>query len=1404
MNERLNHIISKCKWDTSFDRKEKAVELQERLSAWSLFVMPQEASAVFNKVCPVGQTWRIQSLEIDLGPIDFYNLEFELSAKLHRQLNESLMDLIFYANRSGRNIEILNENTSHIQMVRSFLLNGVMPWGYKPVDGTLNQMLHYQLQNNRQEVILMLREVGVTHLNVRKRMAWQINEINIGKIIEGLEPNYHTQIIDFSNEFTKIQTEETIVQTSTADFKKNLWLWIFNFLFTDRGTVFNKIAFMKSSIVQMADHYAIAYDELFKLIERAIEEVSRRTSIKADFLLTLKALSKENRGQKKSSPGKNRNETDYWIILERYLKFPPALRSASDKKEFNELMSSLYRENKTKFAALLLSIGYTQGLWLKLIAGLNERSLEVIVAALGSTKSAMLIEKIHFLHQLSRGAKINIERKVLWDISIKFLYGKQSQSYDNILFATYFVAELSKRTNVAKEHILSQLTGANVPLAAKSIPALEIYTGLTAVFVTEASRKDSTFFTDQFRGLIDAIWGQLASTRTDKELFLSLQKLLLRNIRLSPRIALNALISYPFKDRLQQLMPYFMNEQIILLLLKDADDRRIPVIFSLQRITGKNKSEKINGSVFLSEQAIAEVGLSAIILYPKLTQEKLLEFILKQLSIGLTPAGFDEFNLFIEGVINDPDLRFYGISTFVSNTLRERFTATGGLSPLERINQLIAVSPNKKLEVAWTLINNPSDRQLAGLREQNSVTGTTVLNYLLKDGIKLKEGLIREYKTLLAPELKRKGITEIESLLNEIFWKCILSYADYKGSGSVFKALFKKTVLFRFPTADTSAHPANAAGPRVVFRNQTFALKNAGKISGDELLSLIEECLKTRSAAISRNGTRFYLTELLQIALDIYQPQLRAIIVKIPVSGMLIKVLKAAVTFDRFTLGMVQGSNLTISEGLESISLLYDLVARVTNAEIDDGLAGAYWEAALALIQTGRWTGEGISELIKRSFHHIAQDQQVNAEWIMAEIKSHNISITPALKNVLVKYLPGFSALITTQPETVISQKLLQAERTNLLYELTSWLIDQKQIPVWFGAPAGYGAADLLNEIVVQHPAKLLAVLKYEVIAEAQMDWISRTVDFKQLTRSIGVLNKTKESLLHVYAEFYKALGTITISGIVAKELQGLLFRKIIKAWTSDNWRIISTDTIWNELIWDVCVKRGISQQHFILGIEKVKLAFPLSLQASFNYLTGQVRATGAIVEKGINRKLPERIAARKDDKAALKDGISVMNAGLVLISNYIPVLFERLEITSDGKFVNELSQHDAVHYLQYIVTGLNNMEESLLPLNKILCGLPLSYPVREEIAISASQKELIDGLIEAVIGHWPSIGDSSIDGFRGNWLVREGLLIEHEDKWELIVEKRAYDLLINKSPFSFSITRFQWMNKPLYVTWPY
>src|SRR5215813_11212587 len=98
MEEINSHIVSSLKWDTTFDQKKEGHRLQERLSAWSKIMLPREVAAIFNELCPQEQSWRIESLELDLGTCDYSDLEFDLSRKIRNLLKEKIAELILYQN----------------------------------------------------------------------------------------------------------------------------------------------------------------------------------------------------------------------------------------------------------------------------------------------------------------------------------------------------------------------------------------------------------------------------------------------------------------------------------------------------------------------------------------------------------------------------------------------------------------------------------------------------------------------------------------------------------------------------------------------------------------------------------------------------------------------------------------------------------------------------------------------------------------------------------------------------------------------------------------------------------------------------------------------------------------------------------------------------------------------------------------------------------------------------------------------------------------------------------------------------------------------------------------------------------------------------------------------------------
>ena len=161
-----------------------------------------------------------------------------------------------------------------------------------------------------------------------------------------------------------------------------------------------------------------------------------------------------------------------------------------------------------------------------------------------------------------------------------------------------------------------------------------------------------------------------------------------------------------------------------------------------------------------------------------------------------------------------------------------------------------------------------------------------------------------------------------------------------------------------------------------------------------------------------------------------------------------------------------------------------------------------------------------------------------------------------------------------------------------------------------------------------------------------------------------------------------------------------------------------------------------------------------------------------------------------------------VKNAGLVLLSPYIPKLFELFSLTKKGEFIDEMHRMQALNVLQYLVSFNIDYNEPDLSLNKLMCGVRLDQPVSTDYTITKEQKDLINSLLSGVIEHWKAIGNTSVDGIRQAFIQRDGALYKNDDNWRLEVMSKPFDMLLDQLPWSFSTIKYSWMNEMIQVKW--
>jgi hypothetical protein len=169
----------------------------------------------------------------------------------------------------------------------------------------------------------------------------------------------------------------------------------------------------------------------------------------------------------------------------------------------------------------------------------------------------------------------------------------------------------------------------------------------------------------------------------------------------------------------------------------------------------------------------------------------------------------------------------------------------------------------------------------------------------------------------------------------------------------------------------------------------------------------------------------------------------------------------------------------------------------------------------------------------------------------------------------------------------------------------------------------------------------------------------------------------------------------------------------------------------------------------------------------------------------------------------ALGEEAYIRNAGIVILWPFLTTYFGRLGMLTEEKEFKDLKTASrAVHLLQFLATKFPASEEHELVLNKILCGIPIDTPIEYGITITEAEAEMSDSLLKAVITQWTALKNSSLDGLRGGFLIREGKLTKKKDKWLLQVEKRTYDILLGKMPWGVSMIKISWMPKMLTVEW--
>lgn len=188
------------------------------------------------------------------------------------------------------------------------------------------------------------------------------------------------------------------------------------------------------------------------------------------------------------------------------------------------------------------------------------------------------------------------------------------------------------------------------------------------------------------------------------------------------------------------------------------------------------------------------------------------------------------------------------------------------------------------------------------------------------------------------------------------------------------------------------------------------------------------------------------------------------------------------------------------------------------------------------------------------------------------------------------------------------------------------------------------------------------------------------------------------------------------------------------------------------------------------------------------------------------NREVLKQPAELKDEgvnkKKHNESEIYIQNAGLILAHPFLKELLKRTDCLEGQDQIRKEKQDYALHLLHFLCTGNKKPIEHELMLEKFLCGMPFNQPVIRNTELSNDDKNECVDLLRSIIENWSALKNTSPDGLRQNFFLRNGKLDLRQSPVKLYVERNTIDILLEKLPWSVSVVKLPWIKDLIFIEW--
>lgn len=1393
-------------FDIGFTSKSGAYDLQSRISSLVNGTLTRQMELFLEQTIPEELLYKINTLTVDVGTVNIDNLEQELPEKFMEAFAAMLSEQI-RRQQSGAgddNFQILPAEHSLTDLMDYFLYTGHLPWWAVKNDSFTPSLAMDELLRKDPATLRAIIMRAGQHEHVRRRLVRQFSKEQVQAIIHILEPGEAAYIFGFEKKVIEIKKADGFVQAEEKEFEQAVNYFILTYLIVERGGAFNRKEFAKSVLGQIAFNFNMQYVELLHVFYSAMEALKQDGQ---EYTFSLKLLIRELAQEAYEMPQWNKREAGAaktnisaeesirnLSIIRQYLVSGTLPFSISTKEgeadSFRALLLRMISTVPDTFQLMLSQLSWNKDIADRLFELLGiEMSRHYIKTLYGSraetfTKIAATFSLLH-------------KTKQTWVVS--------EQVFEEAVWRSLLAATLLSPVNLVddKQLVRLLLKGISTQLSVSvQVAAQRIQTGIKTLFNVDQM---------QMRHL-DLISEVLAETPGSSE-----QALLVNKTELNKDQELTDSLFSTETQLLSHLLRFMLQYGSLPWWGRTYTGKSPAMLF--QQLYAKSQVEaelvfKFAGaSSPLRQRWLQSLGKESFLLMLQKAgastisvqayQQQLDLFAVLATSLKKTDSATAKAEL----VIADISWQILHVGNYQSFSLidfyiKNFFAAVQLLQTDPQILlsewqrwQDMSDDIHTPVNMVLKVLSNNYPEQNSGIRE-TVVTGKEEISAAISQVFQnagIEAELFIKYRSL--PEIIKTADNTTREKIQVYLLGVLKSYllSGFLPPFLVTVHTDEKTGFFR-----QLLQVVYTINPLQLAKLLSSADFNSFRVLEVTSLYHLSEGGEAKDIALLMLPTRNRIQTLVRLET----------VEEIKIQGK-----KEQEIFVEDMLFAFSGKQVE-STGSESSTIIYTILKQYLawNRLPDALVANVAISGDMIIRHFLRYLFSTDPNLVTQLF-----EEKTSMSAAIMSVYAILLSSNNSEDKKIIKLInkdryqnPQLSYGMISSPEFIsqfdmpsfsFGKEWKEKEAIEMAIRAGSLKNELKMKPEWIAYLAETDEP-LYHEV--------LNIYKHQFHGTFQSD----TAYFENLIITSYTDTLVRERVLMFFRYFnlrsvvqglsfrnreeYFSQLLLHLAGAVPNAVQALE-------------QLYTKETEKSEIQQVLLLPELATQLTMLRDIEQAAQSFNKFYEDRDVSLTSRDRL---LEQQKIKESLEKELKAAKEkermqeaEEAGLKQKeknvkLFIPNAGLVILHPFFGTYFTRLGLMEANIFINDEAKERAVLLLQYLATGRNKFDEYELILNKLLCGLPIEQPVAFDIDLTENEIALTEELFEVLKQRWDKVKNSTVESIRASFIQREGALEFIEDQWNLRVEQRGYDLLLQTLPWAFGFIKTSWMNQILTVEW--